>query len=254
MVGAIDINCDLGESYGRFKIGNDDAVFPYLTSCNVACGFHGGDPQTMEQTILSAIDHNVVIGAHPSYPDLQGFGRRRLQMDGGELKAAIKYQVGALKAMCESQGTSVRYVKPHGALYNACFSNPAETTAVLEAIEEIDQNLILMGLAGSLMEEVSVQLGRPFIAEAFADRRYTAEGFLQSRSEVGSVISTADDAVQQVLDIVMKNQVTSYDGAILDVKAQSVCIHGDNPAALQILQALDQAFAEKGIEKKSFIS
>ena len=249
----MDINCDLGESYGRFRVGRDSEVFPYLTSCNIACGYHGGDPLTMERTILAAIKHDVVIGAHPSYPDLSGFGRRRMDMGADELKAAIKYQVGALKSMCESLGTRVRYVKPHGALYNACFTSAEETIVILSALEEIDSELIFMGLAGSLMEKIAAEHQRPFVAEAFADRRYTQHGRLQSRSESGSVITSEEEAVTQVLDLILRNKVASHDGVEVAVRAQSLCIHGDNPAALEILQALDQAFQINGIEKKSFV-
>jgi len=234
----IDLNCDMGESYGHFKVGNDDAIFPYIDSCNIACGFHGGDPLHMETTIKKAIAHDVIIGAHPSYPDLAGFGRRKMQVPPNELKAILKYQIAAIKGMTESLGRQLVYVKPHGALYNTAASSRAETEAVIEAIRSIDPQLALMGLAGSMMEMVAKEQQILFIAEAFADRQYTADGRLQSRQIEGAVIHDPQKSAQQVLSIMQKQQVISASGTIVPIVAQSVCIHGDNPAAVAILKAI----------------
>jgi len=228
----IDLNCDMGESYGHFKVGNDDAIFPYIDSCNIACGFHGGDPLHMETTIKKAIAHDVIIGAHPSYPDLAGFGRRKMQVPPNELKAILKYQIAAIKGMTESLGRQLVYVKPHGALYNTAASSRAETEAVIEAIRSIDPQLALMGLAGSMMEMVAKEQQILFIAEAFADRQYTADGRLQSRQIEGAVIHDPQKSAQQVLSIMQKQQVIS-------------AIHGDNPAAVAILKAIRKVIGNR---------
>ena len=248
----IDINCDMGESYGRFKIGNDEAVFPYITSCNIACGFHGGDPLVIEQTIQNALKYKVQIGAHPSYPDLAGFGRRKIQIPSNELTALIKYQIAALKGMTESCGGKLTYVKPHGALYNTTATSETEAEAVIEAIREIDGSLAVMGLAGSVMETVAEKEKISFIAEAFADRKYTNEGQLVPRNQPGSVIHDSNEAVDQVLSIVIDNQVISFEQMPIKLKAQSVCIHGDNPNAVELLKAIDEAFKSHKIVKERF--
>lgn len=248
----IDINCDMGESYGRFKVGNDEEVFPYISSCNIACGFHGGDPLHIERTISKALQHGVQIGAHPSYPDLAGFGRRKMQLPREELKAIIKYQVAALKGMAESLGGRLAYVKPHGALYNTAADDESESTTIIRAIREIDPQLALMGLAGSTTERVAAREGITFIAEAFADRKYEANGRLMSRSKAGSVISDPEAAVAQVLSIILEQRVVSADGTSVPIRAESICIHGDSPAAVDILRTIDAALKEKGILKRSF--
>ena len=248
---SIDINADIGESYGRLKAGNDDVLFPYLSSCNIACGFHGGDPLHIETTLRKAIDQGLRIGAHPSYPDLSGFGRRKMQVAKEELKAIIKYQVAALKGMAESLGGTLAYVKPHGALYNTAASSEQESLAIIQALREMDPALQLMGLAGSLCEEIAKDQQVAFIAEAFADRRYEADGSLMARSKTGAVLHHPVEVVEHVLSIVLHNELICADGSKRSIDAQSLCIHGDNPAAEKILQALDQAFSEKGILKSA---
>ena len=239
----VDINCDLGESFGHFKTGQDEAVFPYLTSCNIACGFHAGDPKHMAKTIDLAIQHNVRIGAHPSYPDLAGFGRRNMDFAKVELKAIIQYQVGALQGIAKSKGQKVAYVKPHGALYNTAARNEKEAEAVIEAIIELGDDIALMGLAGSMIQEMAKEKGLSFIAEAFADRRYEADGSLMSRKKKGAVIHSPNDAVEQVLSIVHDHKVKTQDGTTVPIEAQSICIHGDHPQAIAILKAIRAAFS-----------
>ncbi|MEM6378264.1 MAG: 5-oxoprolinase subunit PxpA [Bacteroidota bacterium] len=248
----IDLNCDMGESYGRYQIGNDDLVFPNITSSNIACGFHGGDPRHIEQTIRKAIQYKVQIGAHPGYPDLQGFGRRRMQIPTVELKSIIKYQVAALKGLVESHGAQLKYVKPHGALYNTMAKDEKEATTVVEAILSIDPSLKIMGLAGSLVEQVVAQKGGQFIAEAFADRRYNKDGTLQSRATKGAVLEDPQAIAEQVLSIVQNQQATTIDGHLVSIQAQSICIHGDNPAVVPILSAISEALAQAGISKTAF--
>ncbi len=242
MTHLIDINCDMGESYGAYIIGNDEKIMPLVSSTNIACGFHGGDPVVMEQTIRLALAHGVRIGAHPGYPDLAGFGRRRITMKSAELKAAVKYQVSALSGMARSLGGKVEYVKPHGALYNTSSEDENECRVVAEAIVEIDPNLHFMGLANSLMQGIAKEHGLNFIAEGFADRRYEPNGQLMSRAKPGAVIMEADVAMEQVLQMVLKGTVTTSDGTELPLRPDSICIHGDNPSAEHILQSLKSEF------------
>lgn len=248
----IDINCDMGESYGNFRIGNDEAIFPHITSCNIACGFHGGDPLHIENTIKGALTQGLQIGAHPGYPDLQGFGRRRIQLKREELRAIIAYQIAALKGLTESHGGQLAYVKPHGALYNTATDQEEEAMTIIEAIQQIDPSLKFMGLAGSIMEEIAQANGIPFVAEAFADRRYTSDGKLQSRAVEGALIQDPAQAAEQVLMIATKKQVETANGSLLSLQAQSVCIHGDNVAAIAILEAITAKLEANGVQKTHF--
>ncbi len=250
---SIDLNCDMGESYGNYKIGNDDRVMPYITSCNVACGFHGGDPLQIEKTIKNALKHGLQIGAHPGFPDLQGFGRRRMQIPADELRAIIKYQIAAVKGMTESLGGKLAYVKPHGALYNMAADDAQVAQSIVQAIQEIGQDIAFMGLAGSeQMEGIAKKVGVRFIAEAFADRRYTPNGRLQSRSIEGAVIHDAEKAAAQVLSLAKDKQVISSENTMVKINAQSICIHGDNPKVADILQTIGVLLRMNGIEKKAF--
>jgi len=242
----------MGESYGHFQIGNDQEIFPYITSCNIACGFHGGDPLHIERTIRLALHHGTQIGAHPGYPDLAGFGRRKIDMNAEELRATIRYQVSALKGMVESLGGRLPYVKPHGALYNIMAEEMEITEHVISAIRDVDSDLKLMGLAGSLVQELAKDKNMPFISEAFADRRYETGGKLRSRALEGAVLDQPQEAAEQAVSIVLKHQALSLKGLPVDIDANSICIHGDNPQAVGILKAIDQAFAEHDIERKSF--
>lgn len=237
---SIDINCDMGESYGNYKIGNDAALMPYVTSANIACGMHGGDPVHIERTINLALENNVRIGAHPGYPDLQGFGRRAISMKPEELTAYIKYQVAALKGLVEANGGTLAYVKPHGALYNHIAQNKADALVVIDAIRSIDTNLSIMGLAGSHMKHLVEEAGSTFIAEAFADRRYEIDGKLRSRHLPDALITNGSDACEQVLSIANALFAQTVDGDKVDIVADSFCIHGDNPAAVEIAQMLQE--------------
>ncbi|NVK85708.1 MAG: LamB/YcsF family protein [Cytophagia bacterium] len=249
---SVDINCDMGESYGNYTIGNDEAIFPHITSCNIACGMHAGDPYQIEKTIDLAIQHGVQIGAHPGYPDLQGFGRRVLPMSDKELAASIKYQVSALKGLVESKAHQLAYVKPHGALYNEMARDVTIAKAVVSAIKAIDPNLKVMGLSGSLVKEVVENEGMIFIAEAFADRQYEANGQLRSRNLDGAVHHDAEKAAEQVLSIALQQKTQSLEGTEVSVEAQSFCIHGDNPLAISILEKITEKLAGSGISKKHF--
>lgn len=249
---SIDINCDLGESFGNYKVGNDDAVFPFLSSCNIACGFHGGDPLHIKNTIAKAIEHKVQIGAHPSYPDKLGFGRNKMHIQGDQLRAIIEYQVATLKSMTESQGAILKYVKPHGALYNSISKDLEEAKYVIDGILTIDENLIIMVLAGSPLQQYMASQNLKYVPEAFADRRYESDGTLSSRKKAGAVIHDSVMAAEQVYNIAANQKVTSADDQEIDVIAKSICIHGDNHAATDIATAIHKKLNEANIEIKAF--
>lgn len=248
----IDINCDIGESFGNYAIGQDDLIMPYLTSCNIACGFHGGDPYHIEKTINNAIAHNLNIGAHPGYPDLVGFGRRFMDIKSDELSSIIKYQIGAIQGMVSANNGILSYVKPHGALYNRIANHREDAIVVIAAIQAMSPNLKLMGLSGSAIEQVAAGLGIEFIAEAFADRVYVESTKLLSRKIEGAVIEDTLKSAQQVIDIIVNNEIQSYTGKTLTIKAKSICIHGDNPSAIEILKTIDLRLKREGILKKPF--
>jgi UPF0271 protein len=248
----IDINCDMGESYGNYTIGNDEAIFPYITSCNIACGLHAGDPSHIKNTIENAIKHGVQIGAHPGYPDLQGFGRKVIPMTHEELLATVLYQVSALKGMVEALGGKMTYVKPHGALYNEIAKNSDVAKTTLKAIKMVDKDLIIMGLAGSHLKKIADEAGMQFIAEAFADRSYEKDGQLVSRTKENAVIHSASKASEQVISIIQNGFTTTGLGEKVEIHANTFCIHGDNPNALAILKAIDETLAVNGIHKRAF--
>lgn len=249
---SVDINCDMGESFGNFIVGNDKAIFPHITSCNIACGMHAGDPYHIEKTINLALEHKVQIGAHPGYPDIQGFGRRVLPMEPEELSSYIKYQVAALQGMVFSAGGKLKYVKPHGALYNEIATNKSVAETVYSAIKSVDPNLKIMGLAGSHVETILNQLELDYIPEAFADRQYEANGKLRSRNLPNAVIQDAAKAAGQVVSIVTEHKAFSLDGIEVPLSARSFCIHGDNPAAVRILTTIAELLEQSNIVKKPF--
>ncbi len=249
----IDINADLGESYGAYRMGNDAALFPHLTSCNIACGAHGGDAEHIDNAIQEAIKYAIRIGAHPGYPDLAGFGRRQLDLSDAALQATIKYQVAALDGLCRSHGARLQYVKPHGALYHAMAEDERIAELVIKAILSINPALAIMGPANSCSEQVCTARAVPFLAEAFADRRYTATGGLVSRQKAHAVITDAEEAAAQVLDIVLRQRVRTEAGTYVPVRAQSICVHGDNEAAPLLLAEIDRQLAAHQIEKTAFL-
>jgi UPF0271 protein len=246
---SIDINCDLGESFGQFIMGNDDAVFPYISSCNIACGFHGGDPMHMENTIKKALKHNVQIGAHPSYPDLAGFGRRKIMLQSDELKSAVKYQIAALQGMVKSLGGELKYVKAHGALYNSIAHDKTEAEIFLTAVNEINPNLAIMGLAGSPFQEFTRKFGFKFIREGFLDRQYQDDGKLMSRKQKGSVLESIGASIEQLQSIAKNSEVKTASGKKITMEVDSLCIHGDNPLAEDILKAVHQLNNKISIKK-----
>lgn len=243
----IDLNCDLGESYGRFQIGNDEAIMPYISSCNIACGYHGGDPLTIVKTIELAARHGVQIGAHPSYPDLQGFGRRDMKLSAEELSAAIKYQVMAVKGLTEAAGQQLMHVKPHGALYNAAAKDAELARTVIDTIYSIDPTLILVGPAMNPMRDYALSIGLRYAAEAFADRRYTDDLTLVSRTHPEAMITDDQEAQRQVIDMVLHEKITTVSGTTQNIIADTICLHGDQPNAVAFAQNISKALFLAGV-------
>jgi UPF0271 protein len=247
----IDLNSDLGESYGRYKIGRDEQVLRHITSANIACGFHAGDPLVMENTVKIALENGVSIGAHPGYPDLNGFGRRNMVMSPSELRACILYQVGVLKSMVEVYGGKLRHVKPHGSLYNMAARDYEMALVIARAVKDIDENLILVGLAGSMLVKAAKDMGIPSAGEAFADRAYDNDGFLVSRSVEGSVLRDEDVVVERVAKMIKKGKIKSFYGKEIDLIADTVCIHGDSDEALVFAKRLRSELDARGISIRS---
>jgi UPF0271 protein len=243
----IDLNCDLGESFGAWRMGDDDALLALVSSANVACGFHAGDPAIMQQTVTRAQALGVAIGAHVSLPDLQGFGRREMSVSPAEVHALTLYQIGALHAFAVAAGTRLAHVKPHGALYNMAARDRALADAIAAAVRAFDPRLRLFGLAGSALIEAGLALGLPVAAEAFSDRRYLADGSLQSRREAGAVIDDAALATAQALGIARDGVVQAVNGASIALHADTLCLHGDGPHAVAAAQRLRQALEAAGL-------
>ena len=234
----IDINSDLGESFGAWSMGDDDAMLDIVTSANVACGFHAGDPAGILRTLKAAAAKNVTIGAHVAYPDKVGFGRRNMDLASDELTADVIYQIGALQGLAKAAGTSVRYVKPHGALYNTIAHDRRQAMAVIEAIRAIDPTLVLVALAGSTLIELARSEGLQCVAEAFADRAYTPQGTLVSRREPGAVLHDPELVAQRMLRLVQSGFIEAIDGSLVRIEADSICVHGDSPAAVEMAREL----------------
>ena len=234
----IDINCDLGEWYGKRNLATEKAIMPYISSCNIACGFHSGDPLTIEKTILLALKHNVKIGAHPSYPDFQGFGRRNMSLSKDELIACVRYQVSALKGMVEALGGKLHHVKPHGALFNFSAKDKMSAEAIGEAISSIDNNLIWYGLSGSPIEEIAQKYELRFWHEVFADRRYKEDLSLRSRDLDGAVLHDTQMVVEQVKGFVDNNKVLTYNGLQKNIQADTICIHSDTSGAIELAKEI----------------
>lgn len=248
----IDLNSDLGESFGQWSMGDDAAMLDIVTSANVACGFHAGDPAGILRTLKAAAAKGVTIGAHVAYPDLVGFGRRNMDIASDELSADVIYQIGALQALATAAGTAVRYVKPHGALYNTIAHDTRQALAVIEAIRAVDARLVLVALAGSPLIELARREGLTCIAEAFADRAYTPQGTLVSRREAGAVLHDAEQVARRMLRLVQSCEVEAIDGSITRVEADSICVHGDSPGAIQMAREVRQLLEQSGVSLQAF--
>jgi 5-oxoprolinase (ATP-hydrolysing) subunit A len=248
----IDLNSDLGESLGSWELGNDAAMLDIVTSANVACGFHAGDSLTIQRTCAQAAQRGVVVGAQVGYRDLAGFGRRFIDMDADELTADVIYQIGALEAMCKVAGTRVEYVKPHGALYNAIVEHETQAAAVVAAVVAVDPSLPVMGLPGSVFLRIAAEAGLRTVSEAFADRAYTPEGHLLSRREPGSVLHDPGEVAARMVRLALEGRITAIDGTDLEVRADSICTHGDSPGAVDIARTLRAALTGAGVEIAPF--
>ncbi|BAX94687.1 LamB/YcsF family protein [Mycobacterium shigaense] len=248
----IDLNADLGESYGVWRLGDDDAMLEIITSASVACGFHAGDPAGLLRVCRSAAEHGVRIGAQVSYPDLAGFGRRFIDVAPDDLVADVVYQIGALRAISHAAGSTVSYVKPHGALYNTLVTNREQAAAVAEAVRLVDTALPVVGMTGSVFFEEAAGRGLRTVAEAFADRAYQPDGRLVSRREPGAVLHDPGQIAARVVTMVSAGQVTAIDGTLIDVSVESVCVHGDSPNAVQIAAAVRDQISAAGIELRPF--
>jgi UPF0271 protein len=247
----IDLNCDMGESYGAWRMGNDAELMNYVSSVNIACGFHAGDATTMRQTAELATDKGVSIGAHPGYPDLQGFGRRAMKMSVSEVFDTVLYQVAAMKGICEALGTRLNHVKPHGALYNQAAKEPELAAAVAEAVRKIDSDIVFYGLSGSSLISEAERLGLRTASEVFADRTYQANGSLTPRSQPNALIQSEDESVKQVLQMVSSGTVFAIDGKTIPLRADTICIHGDGEHAVEFARGIRDALLNSGNEIRS---
>jgi UPF0271 protein len=244
----IDLNADVGESFGAWHLGDDARLMQFITSANVACGFHAGDPATLRTTIRLAVEHGVAAGAHPGYNDLPGFGRRAIEMSARDIEDMVLYQLGATFAFAHAAGVDLDHVKPHGALYNRAAEDMATAAAIARAVAAFDDGLILVGLAGSALIDAGRQEGLLVAREAFADRVYEPHGMLRSRSLPGAVLTETADVVRQALAIATVGRVRSVDGVQVEVIADTICLHGDTPGAVEHAHAVRIALEQAGVE------
>lgn len=243
----LDLNCDMGESFGAWKMGNDLAILDHVTSANVACGFHAGDPQTMHRTVAAAFERGVRVGAHPGYRDLVGFGRRALQLSASECYDDVVYQVGALAGFARALGGRLSHVKAHGALYHAAEKDPALADAIARATRDIDDSLALFGFPGGLQLQAAERLGLRPMAEVFADRSYQDDGSLTPRKQAGAMIEDPEASVAQVERMVLEGRVRALSGRDVPVRADTLCLHGDQPGALAFAQRIRGALKARGV-------
>ena len=248
----MDLNSDLGEGYGRWALGDDAALLEVVTSANVACGFHAGDPATIDRTVRAAVERGVAVGAQVSYPDLVGFGRREIDVPPDELTADVLYQLGALEAFAKAAGSRVRYVKPHGALYNRIARDPVQAAAVVEAIRRYDPALPLLTLPGSVAMEAAGEAGIPSVGEGFADRAYTAEGRLVSRREPGAVLHDPEQVAARAVVMATEHRVEAAGGEQVAVEVRTLCVHGDTPGAVDLARAVRTALEHAGVTLEAF--
>ncbi|MGB9134913.1 MAG: 5-oxoprolinase subunit PxpA [Candidatus Bathyarchaeia archaeon] len=245
----VDINCDLGESFGRFKIGHDDEIMPFITSANIACGFHAGDPVVMAKTVRLAKENGVAVGAHPGFADLTGFGRRYMELSKEEVVNIVLYQVGALEAFARVAGVDLQHVKPHGALYNAAARNEDYTKAIIEAVYALNPRLVIFALAGSRMARMAEEAGLRVAHEVFVDRAYSPDGSLIPRSVAGAVIEDVSLAAKRAVRIVKEKKVAAVDGHDVEFgKVHTICVHGDTLNAVGLARALREALLASRVE------
>lgn len=248
----VDLNADLGESYGNYTIGNDDEIIPLISSANVACGFHASDPSVMQKTVgMIKESGSTGIGAHPAYPDLMGFGRRYMELSMSEVRSILLYQLGALDGFCRISDLEMNHVKPHGALYNATFKDETLAKTIAEAVKEYNPKLKLLGLSNQNLVKAGEDAGLNVRHEVFADRAYEDDGTLVSRKKEGAMITDTDLAVARVIRMVKEGKVESVNGRDIDIKADSICVHGDGAKALEFVKEIRKQLGENGIEIKT---
>jgi len=247
----IDINADLGESFGVYSLGKDPVLMPYITSCNIACGFHAGDPHVMSTTVRLAKKHNVQVGAHPGYPDLQGFGRRRMDMAPEDIETMVLYQIGALAAFCRAEQVELSHVKPHGALYNQAAKDPRLAIAITRAVARFSKSLVLVGLAGSALVEAGKESGLLVAGEGFPERTYEPDGSLRSRQSPDSLIEDPVAAAAQALELAKEGVAIRSGDQFQRLAVDTLCIHGDSPHAEAIAAAVYRALEEAGVELRA---
>ncbi len=243
----IDLNCDMGEGFGAWKMGDDALLLDYVTSANIACGFHAGDPGTIHRTVKLALDKGVAVGAHPSLPDLQGFGRRRMNVSAAEVYDMVLYQIGALAGFTTACGGKLAHVKPHGALYNMAAKDGKLAQAIARAVRDFDAGLVLFGLAGSELIHAGAQAGLKIANEVFADRSYQADGSLTPRAQPDAIIHDVDAAITRVRRMVDEGRVRSQQGGDIPVQPDTLCIHGDEPNAVEFAKRIRQALDADGV-------
>lgn len=244
----VDLNCDLGESFGAYTIGMDDEVIKLVSSANVACGFHASDPVVMRRTVERAVAAGIGIGAHPGFYDLMGFGRRNMNISPSEAYAYVTYQLGALSAFCTQQGTKIAHVKPHGALYNMADKDYELAKGICSAVYDFDPDIILLGLSGSKMIDAGCDIGLRCANEFFADRAYEDDGSLRARTKEGAMIEDENEAIERVVRVLKTGKVRTYSGNDIELKIDSICVHGDNVHALDFVRTIRKRLGEEGIE------
>lgn len=249
----LDLNSDLGESFGRWTLGDDEAMLGLVSSANVACGFHAGDPTTLRRTVVAAAARGVVVGAQVAYRDLAGFGRRFVDVPAADLAADVLFQLGGLEAMCRVAGTAVRYVKPHGALYNATVHHEEQARAVVDAVADYDADLPILGLPGSALLRAAADRGLRGVPEFFVDRGYTPEGALVPRTAEGALLHDPGEVTERLLRLLSDGRVRAVDGTDVPVRAESACVHGDSPGAVEMATAVRAGLARAGVELRGFV-
>lgn len=243
----VDLNCDLGESFGNYKIGNDENIIPVITSANIACGFHAGDAQVMNNTVKLAQENNIGIGAHPGLPDLQGFGRRNMDLSPQEIYDTVIYQLGAISGFCAIHNAKLNHVKPHGALYQMGARDEEIAHAIAQAVHDFDSSLIFVGLSNTLLISKAKELGLQTASEVFADRRYEANGQLVSRKKSDALITNTEEAISQVVSMVKDQQVTAKNGEKIAIQADTICVHGDGVNAFEFVTQIRERLSKEGI-------
>jgi UPF0271 protein len=247
----IDLNADVGESYGAYQYGDDEGVLPCVSSANIACGFHAGDAAVMRSTVRLARRYGVAVGAHPGFQDLPGFGRREMHVGAAELESLVAYQIGALAAIAATEGVLLSHVKPHGALYNMAARDRDMANAIARAVHAVDPSLVLFGLAGSQLIDAGERAGLQVASEVFADRGYRPDGSLAPRGTPGDVLTDPTDVARRALEMVTRQTVSALDGTSLPVKADTICIHGDTPGAAALARAVREALRQAAIDVRA---